>query len=131
MAREYHSVKSELSVSESINRTKEVVQGMGMHIFAHINHSAGAQSVGLPLRPTQLLLFGHPLGGTPLMQRQQTLGLELPLKMLAWEDERSQVWLSYPNLSRVMDVPEGQIDQAVAKLESLLQEVAYQVLSHR
>ena len=58
-------------------------------------HFKGAEEVGLPLRPTQLLLFGHPKGGTPLMQDRQTAGLDLPLKALAWEDEKGQVWLSY------------------------------------
>ena len=66
-----------------------------MTIFARIDHAAGATSVGLPLRPTELLIFGNARGGTPLMQLAQTIGIDLPLKALAWEDPAGKTWLSY------------------------------------
>ncbi len=66
-----------------------------MTIFARIDHAAGAISVGLTLRPTELLIFGNAKGGTPLMQLQQTIGIDLPLKALAWEDAAGKTWLSY------------------------------------
>jgi Domain of unknown function DUF302 len=67
----------------------------GMTVFAHIDHAAGAAKVGMTLRPTDLLIFGSPKGGTPLMQSAQTVGIDLPLKALVWEDAEGQVWLSY------------------------------------
>src|SRR5438445_10159648 len=67
----------------------------GIHLFAHIDHAAEANKVGLHLRPTQVLIFGNPQAGTPLMQSQQTIGLDQPLRVLVWEDEAGKVWLTY------------------------------------
>ena len=64
-------------------------------VFARIDHAAGAASVGMALRPTELLIFGNPKGGTPLMQDRQTAGIDLPVKALAWEDADGKTWLSY------------------------------------
>ena len=64
-------------------------------IFARIDHAAGAQKIGKTLRPTELLIFGNPQGGTPLMECAQSAGIDLPLKALAWEDAAGQVWLGY------------------------------------
>ncbi len=66
-----------------------------MRVFARIDHAAGAREIGAALRPTELLIFGHPKGGTPLMQDQQLAGIDLPIKALAWEDAQGKVWLSY------------------------------------
>jgi uncharacterized protein (DUF302 family) len=63
--------------------------------FLRVDHAAGAASVGMSLRPTELLVFGHPRGGTPLMQANQSAGIDLPVRALAWEDEAGQVWLGY------------------------------------
>jgi len=112
-----------LPVTEAIDRVEQVVQNMGMHVFARINHSAGAESVDMPLRPTQLILFGHPLGGTPLMQVQQTIGLELPLKILAWQDESGQSWLSYPNISQLAKLHNVEVDESVTRLQDVLSKV--------
>jgi uncharacterized protein (DUF302 family) len=71
------------------------VTSKGITVFARIDHAAGARTVGLALRPTELLIFGHPKAGTPLMQTHQTIGIDLPLKVLAWEDAAGKVWLSY------------------------------------
>src|SRR5262249_25285384 len=67
----------------------------GIEVSAHIDHAAGARKVGLPLRPTQVLIFGNPRAGTPLMQSRQTIGLDLPLRALVWEDGEGKVWLTY------------------------------------
>jgi uncharacterized protein (DUF302 family) len=64
-------------------------------VFAHVDHAAGAQKVGMSLRPTQVLIFGNPQAGTPLMQSRQTIGLDLPLRVLVWEDAAGKVWLTY------------------------------------
>ncbi len=66
-----------------------------MTIFARIDHAAGAASVAMPLGPTELLIFGNPRGGTPLMQSNQTVGIDLPLKVLAWQDADGRNWLTY------------------------------------
>jgi uncharacterized protein (DUF302 family) len=82
-------------VSETVERLKGLLAQKGIEVFAHIDHAAGARQVGLPLRPTQVLIFGNPKAGTPLMQSQQTIGLDLPLRVLVWEDGAGQVWLTY------------------------------------
>jgi uncharacterized protein (DUF302 family) len=66
-----------------------------MNVFAHIDHAAGAVSAGLSLRPTDLLVFGHAKGGTPLMEAAQTAAIDLPLKAIVWQDESGVTWLSY------------------------------------
>jgi len=88
-------LKSTHSVSETINRLEAVLTKKGMTIFKRVDHSAGANNVGLQLRPTELLIFGNPKVGTPLMQCSQTAALDLPQKALAYKDEDGQVWLAY------------------------------------
>ncbi|MGH6817262.1 MAG: DUF302 domain-containing protein [Methylovirgula sp.] len=83
------------SVSEAIDRLETTLRAKGVTIFARIDHAAGAASVGMSLRPTEVLIFGNPKAGTPLMQDQQTIGLDLPLKMLAWQDADGKVWITY------------------------------------
>src|SRR6204780_3708494 len=80
---------------QTIDRLIATITPLGLDVFVPIDHAAGAAKVGLTLRPTQLLIFGNAKGGTPLMQDQQTAGIDLPLKALAWEDEGGQTWLSY------------------------------------
>ena len=82
-------------VPETVARLKALLAQKGIEVFAHIDHAAGARAVGLTLRPTQVLIFGNPKAGTPLMQGQQTIGLDLPLRALVWEDEEGKVWLIY------------------------------------
>jgi uncharacterized protein (DUF302 family) len=88
-------LKSPYSVTETMNRLEEVVKKRDLNVFARIDHAAGAAKVGKTLRPTELLIFGNPQGGTPLMECAQTTGIDLPLKALVWQDESSQVWLDY------------------------------------
>ena len=78
-----------------MNRFEAEVRARGMTVFAHIDHAAGAAAVGLSLRPTELLIFGNAKTGTPLMEAAQTLGIDLPLKALVWQDALGVVWLSY------------------------------------
>lgn len=89
------SLKSAHSVAQTMDKLEHVLTAKGMTIFARINHAEGAKSVGQSLRPTELLVFGNPKVGSPLMRCQQTIALDLPQKALAWEDEKGQVWLSY------------------------------------
>ncbi|WP_188393837.1 DUF302 domain-containing protein [Mesorhizobium sp. SARCC-RB16n] len=89
------SLHSRFGVTETIDRLAETVARAGLCVFARIDHAAGARDVGASLRPTELLIFGNPKGGTPLMQDQQLAGIDLPVKALAWEDQEGKVWLSY------------------------------------
>jgi uncharacterized protein (DUF302 family) len=68
---------------------------VGLHVFARVDHAAGAKQAGFDLRPTEVLLFGNPRGGTPLMLDKQSAGIDLPAKALAWEDAAGKVWLTY------------------------------------
>ena len=89
------TVASRFSVSETLDRLTVAIISAGLLVFARINHAKNAEEVGLELRPTELLIFGHPRGGTPLMQDKQTAGIDLPVKALVWEDEEGTVWLTY------------------------------------
>jgi uncharacterized protein (DUF302 family) len=89
------TIKSAYSAQETMARLEAAVAAKGMTVFAHIDHAAGAVQAGLPLRPTDLLIFGSPKGGTPVMQSVQTAGIDLPLKALVWQDEAGITWLSY------------------------------------
>ena len=89
------SKKSPHSFDETVDRLERAVRGAGATVFAKIDHAAAASSVGSSLRPTTVLIFGNPKAGTPLMQHAQTLGLDLPLRVLVWRDEAGQVWLTY------------------------------------
>ncbi len=82
-------------VKDTIDRLEAGVKSKGMTVFARIDHAAGAKEVGLALRPTELLIFGNAKAGTPLMQASQTIGIDLPLKALAFEDPAGKVWLCY------------------------------------
>ena len=82
-------------VAETIERLKSLLERKKIQVFAHIDHAVGANAVGLSLRPTQVLIFGNPQAGTPLMQSVQTIGLDLPLRVLVWEDAAGKVWLTY------------------------------------
>ena len=88
-------VASPHSVPETLNRLESVLQSHGLTVFARVNHSGEAQKVGLTMRPTQLLIFGSPKAGTPLMVARPSIAIDLPLKALAWEDADGKVWLSY------------------------------------
>ncbi len=89
------AVRSPYGALETMNRLEATVKQRGLTVFARIDHAAGAAKVGKSLRPTELLIFGSPAGGTPLMECVQTAGIDLPLKALVWEDDASQVWLGY------------------------------------
>jgi uncharacterized protein (DUF302 family) len=88
-------VPSRYSVPDTLARLQGVLKEKGMMVFALIDHSAEAEKAGLKMRPTQLLIFGSPTGGTPLMVAAPRLAIDLPLKALAWQDAKGQVWLSY------------------------------------
>jgi uncharacterized protein (DUF302 family) len=89
------SVRSHHSVEETVAKVKEILAGKGVKLFALIDHSGEAASAGLSMRPTKLLIFGNPKGGTPLMVANPSIAIDLPLKILVWEDADGAVWSSY------------------------------------
>jgi uncharacterized protein (DUF302 family) len=89
------SIASAHSARDTVERLIAALGKRGLTIFARVDHAAGAASVGLPLRPTEVVIFGNPKGGTALMQDQQTSGIDLPLKALVWEAADGKVFLSY------------------------------------
>ncbi len=89
------SIASPYSVGETLDRLEAILKAKGNTIFARIDQRQEAINVNLDLRPTQLLIFGNPRGGTGLMVASPSVALDLPLKVLAWQDDQGQVWLSY------------------------------------
>jgi uncharacterized protein (DUF302 family) len=88
-------VSSRYSVPETLARLQSILNEKGVKVFALVDHSGEAEKAGLKMRPTQLLIFGSPKGGTPLMVAAPRVAIDLPLKALAWQDEDGKVWLSY------------------------------------
>lgn len=120
------SKASRYSVSDTITRLESVLKTKNVSIFAKIDHSSEASKAGLQMRPSQLLIFGNPTAGTPLMNAAPLAAIDLPLKALAWEDAQGKVWLSYnspayikerhklpENLMKPVSGVEGLIDMAL------------------
>ena len=93
------TIASSLGAKETMDRLEAEVKAKGLTVFARVDHAGGATAVGLPLRPTELLIFGNARGGTPLMQVNQEAGIDLPLKALVYEDASGKAWLAYDNPS--------------------------------
>jgi uncharacterized protein (DUF302 family) len=111
---------------DTMNRLEAAVKANGMTVFARIDHAAGADSVGLPILPTELLIFGNAKAGTPLMQSVRTIAIDLPLKALVWQDSAGRTWLSYddPAWLAKRHGLDGTTDAVIAKMTSALDEVA-------
>lgn len=90
-------VESKFSVFETANKLESIIKNKGLTLFGRINHSNNASKVNLELRPTELIIFGNPKVGTPIMICAQTVAIDLPQKILVWQDEQDRVWLSYNN----------------------------------
>jgi uncharacterized protein (DUF302 family) len=89
------AVASRYSAPETMQRLLDTLAKRDLTVFARIDHAANAAAVGMPLRPTEVVLFGNPKGGTMLMQDQQRAGIDLPLKALVWQDAQGKIWLGY------------------------------------
>ena len=115
------NVQSDFSVRETTDRLENILNEKGMTIFNQINHSDAAQKVGVELRETQLIIFGNPKVGSPLMQCQQSVAIDLPQKAIIWEDDKSKVWISY-NDPRYLGKRHNIIgcDEVITKVEKAL-----------
>ncbi len=112
------ALKSPYPALETMNRVEAQAQQRGLVVFARVDHAAGAARLGKTLRPTAVLIFGNPQGGTPFMECAQSVGIDLPLKALVWEDAQGQVWLGYNDpawLARRHGVAECPQAQSLAK----------------
>lgn len=89
------AIKSPRSAADTMNRFDELAKQRGLVVFARVDHAAGAAKIGKTLRPTEVIIVGNPQGGTPFMECAQSVGIDLPLKALVWEDASGQVWLGY------------------------------------
>ena len=95
--------KSSFSVKETLDRLENVLRKKGITIVTRWSHDSGAKKVGISLRPTELLIFGNPKMRSHFFTSQQTAGIDLPLKALAWKDNKGQVWLTYNDPSYIAD----------------------------
>lgn len=122
------TVQSNFGPAETMNRLEAEIKAHGMGVFTRINHAALAAEVGLTLRPTEVILFGNPRGGTLLMQANQTIGIELPLKALVWQDALGTTWLSYiePAWLAARHAVSG-AERAIATMASALGDIAAKV----
>jgi uncharacterized protein (DUF302 family) len=120
------TLRSGYDAAQTVARLVAEVEARGMQVFARIDHAAGAAETGLPLRPTTLVVFGAAKGGTPLMQAAQTIGIDLPLKALAWQDASGDTWLSYndPSWLARRHGLNGEAASSVAAMAAALDAVA-------
>jgi uncharacterized protein (DUF302 family) len=116
------SKPSQHSVPETIQRLSALLKSKGVAIFALVDHSGEAEKAGLKMRPTQLLIFGNPKAGTPLMVAVPSTAIDLPLKALAWEDADGKVWLSYnsPDYLQQRHGFPSELEKNLAAVEPLL-----------
>jgi uncharacterized protein (DUF302 family) len=119
------SIKSSHGVVTTANRLESALKEKGITVFARIDHAAGAQRVGQTMKPTLLIIFGNPAMGTPLIQRSRSIGIDLPLKALIWEDRAGQVWFTY-NAPDYLVHRHGitEMGEAVQKMEQALSNFA-------
>jgi len=115
------SLKSSYDVKKTVDRLEKALKAKDMTVFIRINHAESAQKVGEKLRPTELVIFGNPKVGTPLMQCGQSVAIDLPQKALVWQDEAGQVWFTYndPNYLAKRHGLEG-CEEVIKKIEKAL-----------
>ena len=123
------ALKSPHSAAETASRLVAALPERGLKLFARVDHAGGAASIGKVLRPTEVLIFGNPQGGTPLMECQQSLGIDLPLKALVWQDASGQVWLGYNDPAWLLARHGGGDCSAVSTLSKALSSLAATVVA--
>jgi uncharacterized protein (DUF302 family) len=119
------AVPSSFTVEETADRMESILNEKGMTIFKRIKHSEGARKVGIELRETELILFGNPKVGSPLMKCQQSVAIDLPQKALIWEDDKAKVWISYndPGYLKKRHAISG-CEEVLSKIEKALAGIA-------
>ena len=125
------SQSSPYGADETLQRLEQVIRSRGLTLFAQFDHSGEAGKVGLAMQPSRVLVFGSPKAGTPLMVASPLIALDLPLKILVWQDDRGQVWVSYnqpaflsqrynipPDLVRVLAAVQGIVEAALDEVNA-------------
>src|SRR5215471_6406701 len=118
------TIQSKFGPQDTMNRLEAELKAHGMTVFRRVDHAAMAKEAGLTLRPTELILFGNPRRGTPLMQANQTIGIDLPLKALVWEDAAGKTWLSYNEPAWLASRHEIPGNELVAGMSRALHDIA-------
>ena len=119
------SIRSRFGPKETMDRLEAEIRARGMKVFARIDHATGATRAGFELRPTELIIFGNARGGTSLMQSAQTVGIDLPLKALVWEDASGKTWLSYNEASWIVQRHSvANAEQVVSKMAATLSAIS-------
>jgi uncharacterized protein (DUF302 family) len=114
-------IRSHQPVHQTVEKIRSILAVKGVTLFALVDHSGEAEKVGMKMRPTQLLIFGSPKAGTPVMLAAPSIAIDLPLKLLVWEDETGQAWISYNSaeyLGTRHNVP-GELMQNLAAVEAI------------
>lgn len=114
------TVQSRAGPTETVKRLVAAITSREMAVMARIDHAAAAEKAGLKLGPTEVLLFGNPAAGTPLMQARQTAGIDLPLKALVWQDESGQTFIGYNDPHWIAARHALATDAGVAKMATVL-----------
>lgn len=116
------TIKSEYSAEQTIAKTEALLKSKGYHIFTRISHRENAAKNNINLRPTELIIFGNPKVGTGLMQDKQSIGIDLPSKVLAWEDEQGQTWLTHNKVSYLAERHKlsGAVKKNITALEATM-----------
>lgn len=120
------SVPSNHSVDETVERLKQMLHEKGVTLFALVDHSGEAEKAGMKMLPTKLLIFGNPTAGTPIMLAAPSIAIDLPLKILVWEDRQGKVWTSYNSTAYLLqrhDVP-LEFVRSLAVVETLASKVS-------
>jgi uncharacterized protein (DUF302 family) len=119
-------IPSKHSIDQTVEKFRSLLKDKGLTLFALIDHSGEAEKVGMEMRPTKLIIFGSPKGGTPLMLAAPSIALDLPLKILVWEDDRGKAWVSYNSPEYLMKrhaVPDDLVKN-ISAVGSLVQQLA-------
>ena len=120
------TIPSHYSVDQTVNKLESILQAKGVKLFAVVDHSGEAEKAGLNMNPTKLLIFGSPKAGTPLMIAAPSIAIDLPLKILVWEDANAKVWVSY-NSPAYLQARHGlppELLQNIAIIETLAANIA-------
>ncbi len=120
------SIPASHSVDQTVERFQRILEAKSIALFALVDHSGEAAKVGMAMRPTKLLIFGSPKAGTPLMLAAPSIAIDLPLKVLVWEDEQGEVWISYNAPAYLRDRHSLPLDllQNIAVIEALAAKAA-------
>ena len=123
-------LQSPHDVTTTLDKLTSVLESKGMSVFGRVNHASNAESAGMSLRPTEVLIFGNPKIGTPLMLCSQSVAIDLPQKMLAWEDEAGEIWLGWndPTHLKTRHAIEG-CDEVLEKVTAALSNFAKAAVS--